>query len=135
MGKLAREKYRSRLVLPECSTDEGVEFYTNDRTLVAIGYNRVVIGDRGPYIEFSDGHIVKDGFGVPPDEAWRLKSQVAYYCEYRSKDESYVKLYYQRRTVGYADYLLGLYYMSPFDLTSDVYPILIGDGDESSGDG
>ena len=36
--------------------------------------------------------------------------------EWRSKDQSNVKVYEQKRTVDYADYKVGLFYISPFDL-------------------
>jgi hypothetical protein len=38
------------------------------------------------------------------------------YAEYRSHDKSDVKVYWQKKTVGYADYRVGRYYISPFDL-------------------
>ena len=36
--------------------------------------------------------------------------------EWRTKDQSNVKVYDQKRTVEYADYKVGLFYISPFDL-------------------
>jgi hypothetical protein len=36
--------------------------------------------------------------------------------ERRKKDQSNVKVYEQKRTVEYADYKVGLIYISPFDL-------------------
>jgi hypothetical protein len=36
--------------------------------------------------------------------------------EWRTKDQSNVKVYEQSRTVDYADYRVGLFYISPFDL-------------------
>ena len=35
---------------------------------------------------------------------------------WRTKDQSNVKVYDQKRTVEYADYEVGLFYISPFDL-------------------
>ena len=37
----------------------------------------------------------------------------------RLKDQSNVKVYDQKRTVEYADYKVGLFYVSPFDLFSE----------------
>ena len=34
----------------------------------------------------------------------------------RSHDKSNVKVYWQKKTVDYADYRVGRYYISPFDL-------------------
>jgi hypothetical protein len=36
--------------------------------------------------------------------------------EWRTKDQSKVKVYEQGKTVDYADYKVGLFYISPFDL-------------------
>jgi hypothetical protein len=36
--------------------------------------------------------------------------------EWRTKDQSNVKVYDQKRTVEYANYKVGLFYISPFDL-------------------
>ena len=36
--------------------------------------------------------------------------------EWRTNDQSNVKVYDQKRTVDYADYKVGLFYISPFDL-------------------
>ena len=36
--------------------------------------------------------------------------------EWRTKDQSNVKVYEQKRSVDYADYKVGLFYISPFDL-------------------
>lgn len=121
-----RVKYAKRLILPE-TPKEIVRFSTKSGTLVAIGYERVVIGDRGPYIEFKDSQIAKENIFVPPNQSWRLlpKYDHCYYWEYRTNDEAFVKLYFQKKEVDYADYKVGLWYVSPFHLTSDIYQILI----------
>ena len=121
-----RAKYAKRLILPEIPK-EAVRFSTKSGTLVAVGYERVVIGDRGPYIEFLDSQIAKENISVPPSQSWRLlpKYDHCYYWEYRTNDEAFVKLYFQKREVDYADYRVGLWYVSPFHLTSDVHPVLI----------
>ena len=79
---------------------------------IANGYNRVVVGGRGPYIEFDPSQIVGTNLHKP-------KQKHIYYEEWRSNDDSNVKVYEQKRTVKYADYKPGLYYVSPSDLTTD----------------
>lgn len=82
--------------------------------LLAKGYKRVVIGGRGPYIEIEPQHMeLRNTIHVAD---WRLSSPQAYYVELRSRCACNVKIYHQRRTVSYADYVPGLYYISPFDL-------------------
>ena len=39
-----------------------------------------------------------------------------FYLGWRTKGQSNVKVYDQKRTVDYADYKVGLFYISPFDL-------------------
>lgn len=124
-----RQGYRDRLFLPENPADapeeDEVIFYTHSGLEVARWYERVVIGDRGPYIEFHGEMLTKDGIFIPDNQVWRIKNVLCYYVEWRTKDDSNVMIYNQKKTVKYADYKIGLWYISPFDLTSDKYPELI----------
>lgn len=123
------EQYIERLNIPVEGSD-GITFFTCSGLVIAEGYERVVIGDRGPYIEFSDRQIVKGNIQVPDDQLWRLEPwrDKIYYHEYRSKCPSNVKLYYQVRKVAYTDYREGLWYVSPFDLSSEQFEVLIRSG-------
>ena len=120
-----REGYRQRLILPEFPPDgETVVFRTKSGTVVAEGYERVVIGDRGPYVEFSPSHMVMEVFHIPDAQRWRVSGR-CYYIECRTNDEANVKAYRQKATVGYADYKIGMWYISPFDLATDQWSVLI----------
>jgi hypothetical protein len=121
---VVRTDYKKRLNLPLEGSDD-IIFYTKDGLEVAKGYVRVVIGERGPYIEFDNSHIIKESFIIPPDQAYRLTDKRVYYVEHRSKDEAYVKLYEQKKTVAYADYKIGKFYISPFDLKSNIHEVLV----------
>lgn len=101
-----------------------IYFKTETGLIVAKGYIRVVIGERGPYVEFAHHQLKMDRFFIPDDCKYRLTNRNVYYYEYRTIDESYVKLYYQLKTVRYADYRVGLYYISPSDLFVDGEPIV-----------
>jgi len=120
-----REKYLPRLNIPEISNGSPMEFKTTYGLLIANGYIRVVIGERGPYIEFAPEQIVHRNIFVPKKEKRRLENNIYYYDEYRSKDDSLVKLYLQKRTVKYADYKCGLWYISPFEITNDKIKTII----------
>lgn len=76
-----------------------------------MGYDRIVIGQRGPYVEFSESKV---------DLARFVHADVPhyYYRELRSV-VSNVKFYHQIHRVDYADYLPGKYYASPFELYVD----------------
>lgn len=116
--------YEKRLNLPIIGFED-ILFSSFSGTPLFQGYKRVVIGERGPYVEFDKDNVIFDNFHIPEDCEYRKKDKRVYYVEFRSKDESYVKLYYQKRLVKYADYLIGFYYASPFELTSNKYPKLI----------
>jgi hypothetical protein len=133
MARSFRQRLQIR-VAPTYVTVNGEElmnhidkkFYTKTGLLVASGYNRVVIGKRGPYVEFHWGHIKWNDFYVPDDKKYRADSKVVFYEEWRSMDKAFVKLYLQKKTVAYADYRIGKCYISPFDLyLSGKRPVII----------
>ena len=102
-------------------------FYSPKGTILAIGYTRIVYGDHGPYLEFLESHICS--------AYWKLtkqKGSYSWYDEARPRDGSNILLYIQKRDVkmlhnppagkysvrnnrrdGYADYKVGMYYISP----------------------
>ena len=101
-------------------------FYTKTGLLIATAYHRVVIGKRGPYVEFHFTDIKWNDFYVPDDQLYRCDSKVVYYEEWRSMDKAFVKLYLQKRIVAYADYKIHMCYISPFDLfTEGLTPVII----------
>ena len=104
-------------------------FFSLRDTLVATGYIRVVYGDHGAYLEFVRAQIEW--------EAWeRERRGIGYYDKWYTADGSRLMLYDQRKTVeclpnppagprsfrgnrkeGYADYRVGRYYLSPYEVT------------------
>src|ERR1019366_10060851 len=53
-GRVAPGDYQARLRIP-VDGDPAMRLFTRSGTLAADGYLRVVIGGRGPYIEFQTG--------------------------------------------------------------------------------
>jgi hypothetical protein len=96
--------------------DEFTNFISPSGLSVAVGYNRIVFGARGPYIEFDPTHIVHSNIHIPENQLFRLTDPRIYYIEFRSCDVNLVKIYYQMRTVAYADYKIGMFYISPLEL-------------------
>ena len=97
--------------------------------VIARGYERLVYGDHGPYIEFRPRQICWDAF-----VHHKVKGPGRHYHEHYTSDSG-VKLYDQFRTVrdqpnpppgkyscnnnrreGYADYRVGRLYISPDDI-------------------
>lgn len=98
--------YEERLRLPIEGNARQVLF-TKSKALFSVGYNRIVIGGRGPYLEFEWQHL---------QARWRKVSEPHYFfTEYRTLTDN-VKIYDQAHRVAYADYLPGKLYVSPFDL-------------------
>lgn len=96
------------------------EFFV-DGLLIATGYTRVVHGGRGKYIEFHPESVIVDELEVEPNQEYRLTEKwknLVYYAWYRTKAGT-KKVYFQYKTVKYADYLPGYYYIAPTDLTFD----------------
>lgn len=93
----------------------------NNKVPIALQYTRIVHGGRGDYMELAPDHLTKrDIFRVPDDQRWRVDdpywSTLIYY-EWWEVDG--VKLYFQKRPVGYADYKVGYWYVDP-DLVEEV---------------
>ena len=86
---------------------------------IANGFTRVVFGGRGAYVEFTSDQLVQNAVHLPSDQLWRRsrnwRSKV-FYEEYRSHCPTNAKLYFQRKTVTYADYQVGFFYVAPTDL-------------------
>lgn len=107
---------------------DSVGLYTQTGVKMCDSYSRVVIGERGPYVEFYDTQIILKNIHIPREQLYRLSDLRVYYVEFRSNDISNVKVYYQLKTVAYADYRLGMFYISPFDLfLQDKTPIVKSD--------
>lgn len=98
--------------------DTGIQTHlkTLAGTIICNAYERIVYGDKGPYIEFTKNQIYDQAFYIPRSLLWKLSDPKVYYIEFRSNDGCNVKLYYQLRTVKYADYKMGYFYISPKDL-------------------
>ena len=105
--------YEERLPIP-IQGPRIITLFTKSGLQIATGYQRVVLGGRGPYVE-----LIRENMQIPYCERWRLTSGVAMYTEYRTKDNANVKIYYQKKIVDYADYKIGWYYISPFDLYTE----------------
>ena len=87
------------------------KLYLTDGSLFATKYNRVVHGGRGDYIELEKDHIVPElisKFGNNLNGTYDF-----YYLWLHPIDKPQYKVYYQLKTVKYADYKIGKYYISP----------------------
>ena len=90
------------------------DLYTKSGILFAKEFVRVVHGGRGDYVEFIKDQILPqlcNKFSKLSDEELLLQG---HYYEYLIPcNDSNTKVYRQLRTVKYADYKIGMYYVSP----------------------
>ena len=117
--KEVRERYvktlSKKLKLEGCSE---TKLYTNKGLLICTGYERVVIGDYGAFIEFTEEQLAEKHIDIREGQEYRLleKYQNVKYLWMTIKDTSDIKIYLQKNTVDYADYKIGLYYVSPHEV-------------------
>lgn len=111
-SRLIREDYLRRLSLPLKGNPDTV-FYTSSNMPIAKGYNRVVVGDYGPYVEFLPSQInqekVVNKFKGEPTRPLKYIWKI-------TTDTTQTKVYEQLNTVSYADYKKGMFYIDPADL-------------------
>ena len=112
---MKEKKYREMSLLQEHGVPT-MGLYTRMGEMISIGYERVVFGKRGPYVEFDKYQIQEKKMYIPTDQLYRLSDPKVFYVEFRSIDQTNTKIYYQLRNVAYADYKIGYFYISPFDL-------------------
>lgn len=127
--QIDKNKVEQLLGLPEFGNEETF-FYTSNCTVFAKGYVRIVYGDHGPYVEFRKDQIFCELIKKFGDKELPPK---AFYEWLIPLDGSNMKVYDQRRTVlnlknpppggfngnrqeGYADYIVGMIYVSPWEL-------------------
>lgn len=96
--------------------DAQQKLYTPHHTLITTGYERIVIGDYGAFIEFrKDHHFVPQRGQEYRIDDTRYTNQVKYVW-LTVPDGSGVKIYLQKKKVPYADYRIGFFYVSPYDV-------------------
>jgi hypothetical protein len=122
-----RQKYLKNIPSDFCITGNlNCNLYTKERTLISVGYNRIVVGDYGAYIEIDPSLIIETNIHIKQGQEYRYEKQynkVKYYW-LTAKDNSDIKIYLQKRKVTYADYKPKMYYVSPYEvqiLKGDLY--------------
>jgi hypothetical protein len=135
-----KEKLETSLLIKE-EGDVSTAFYLPDNSLFSIGYERIVYGDHGPYIEFAHNHIkckMFSRFGNVINRKELPKESKYYYYWLYPQNNYDIKVYLQIKPVhdlpnapkrldgkqssfnrkeGYADYKRGYFYVDPYVLT------------------
>lgn len=116
-----REKYTKTLpsYFQGCLSGKKTLIYSLDGTPIANGYERVVISDYGAFIEIAKDDIIRENIKVKAGQEYRYRderySKRVKYLWLTAKDTSDCKIYFQKKTVTYADYRPDFFYISPFE--------------------
>lgn len=116
-----RQKYID--ALPAWCKREGEphrELFSEKETCIANGYNRIVVGDYGAFIEIRPDQINQEKLRLAPGEEYRVYDEryaahVKYHW-YTTIVPAQIKLYYQQKKVNYADYVPGMWYVSVYEV-------------------
>jgi len=86
-------------------------------SLILTGFERVVVGDHGTYVEFKKEQLRCELY-VPDNQKYRLESKWKEQVSYLWAETTIggCKVYYQLKTVKYADYKVNMYYISIWDV-------------------
>ena len=99
--------------------DPNKPLYTLEGELIANGFERMVVGDYGAYLEY-DLSQVPNGvkYIIPDKQKYRLlpnyKKRIKYIWYEMPMSKS--KIYWQLRGVSYADYKAKKFYVSPYEV-------------------
>jgi hypothetical protein len=108
--------------LPEWCNVSGdtISLETADGTVITNGYNRIVIGDYGAFVEFSRVQACMRRLEIKEGQVYRVENpRYAEHVKYlwlTPDDGSDVKVYDQKRPVEYADYKPGMLYVSVYEV-------------------
>ena len=117
ISKKAREWYENNI--PNHLDDTKQTLFSSNSKVVCRGFTRIVIGDYGAYVEFSEEQANTNVFTCEEGEEYRIsnpryKDNVKY--EWLTIYGSKIKIYKQKKTVVYADYKPGMYYVSVYEV-------------------
>jgi hypothetical protein len=129
LSNIARNIYTNTIPAFLLSFDKTKPLYSLNGSLICNGYDRIVIGDYGAYIEFSSEQANKDLFIIAPGQEYRLEPRYSNvkYIWLTIDDGSQIKIYYQKNTVSYADYKPQYYYISVYEVYPEIITNLIGE--------
>lgn len=102
---------------------------THDGKVIATGVTErgFVCGDYGVFLEIEPNQINKENIKVQPGQEYRINDERyadnVKYQWYTDKSGDGMKLYFQQKTVTYADYQPNLWYVSPYEVKLEILEI------------
>lgn len=116
-----RDKYEKALPNPfKGEHDTEISLFSAAGTMISTGYNQIVIGDYGAFIEILPEQICPNSIICKKGQEYRYRDERyaknIKYLWFTTKDSSDCKIYLQKKYVDYADYIPGMYYISPYEV-------------------
>lgn len=126
LSKELSEKYRSFFAenIPKWLCVDGADtpLYTSSGSKICENYDRIVVGDYGAFVEFTS-EAPSTKFVIQPGQEYRVEDakykRNVKYVWMTIDDGSCIKIYKQKKTVTYADYLPKKYYISVHECMKD----------------
>ncbi len=122
LSKEYRALYRDNIPDFLCVNGAESELFTIKGSLLATGYDRIVIGDYGAFVEFSFERANSDIYSVKKGQEYRIDdlkySKNVKYEWYTIEDGSEIKIYKQKKGVAYADYKPKQFYVSVHEVVA-----------------
>lgn len=118
-SEIIKEIYKKHLTLkyPNLTSGKNCQgVVIGENVLLLSQYDRIVIGDHGAYIEFDESHLRYD-LELTESKKYRNSLSGIKYYWMNPIGFNNIKIYKQTKTVGYASYKAGKYYISPYECT------------------
>lgn len=114
LSSIYREYFKNNIPSSLCINGGNDVLYTYSGTAICSNYDRIVIGDYGAFVEFSEPYKGTK-FVVESGQEYRVNNEkysknVKYIC-LTIDDGSGIRIFYQKKPVLYADYLPCKYYV------------------------
>ena len=121
LSEEAREIYLTSLPKElNINGDENYKIFSKGNTLIANGYDRIVIGDYGAFIEIDVSKMLLNNCKVKKGQEYRYLDDKyrdnVKYLWLTANDNSNIKIYFQKKIVDYADYQINKFYINPFEI-------------------
>lgn len=128
LSEICRDYYKNSLPKNLNVNGDNIDIYTKDGTLIASGYDRIVIGDYGAFLEIPLIKFYKNSSKCKTGQEYRIKNEdfrkrVKYFW-LTAVDKSDIKIYFQQKTVVYADYKPKFIYICPFEVKTELTKIV-----------
>ena len=115
----ARAFYKENIPDGFCLDGARVPVFSRDGLRIADGYNRIVIGDYGAMVEMLPEQMVHENIRTKPGQEYRDEnprySGSVTFSWLTARDDSDVKIQFQKKGVAHADMAPGRYYVSVYE--------------------